>query len=228
MTARAEASTPKAASERYAGVQPWWRSTVASGIALSSWPVWPIMPVSWVTRGTRRAGNQALTSRSTLTNVIASPAPTSTRARMARLSWWDSASMTCPVAMTSAPVAMSRRGPSRSTETPTGICSPAYTSSCSTANVARMLAEAPNRWAAAMPATPSDVRCSTATTYAPSAADHTSQALLDVTAARTAPSSQRLSTPLSARATAPRAGSRPAPEAPATDDRLIRSSEEGR
>src|SRR4051794_26183830 len=39
-----------------------------------------------------------------------------------------------------------------------------------------MLAEAPNRWAASMPATPSDVRCRTATRYVSSATPHTSQA----------------------------------------------------
>ena len=46
-------------------------------------PSWPSVPVSWVTSGIRRAGNQVATSRSTQMNVIASPMPTKTRATSA-------------------------------------------------------------------------------------------------------------------------------------------------
>ena len=46
-------------------------------------PAWPRVPVTWVTKGIRRGGNQLLTSRSTQMNVIASPMPTNTRASSA-------------------------------------------------------------------------------------------------------------------------------------------------
>jgi hypothetical protein len=42
------------------------------------------LPVSWVTTGAWRTRNQTVTSRITLTNIAASPAPTSTRASTAK------------------------------------------------------------------------------------------------------------------------------------------------
>ena len=81
--------------------------------------------MSWVIRGTRRAGNHAPTSRSTEMNVSASPAPTSTRARYATGSLVVNASSSCPTAMTIAPAAINRRLPNRSSSNPTGTCSAA-------------------------------------------------------------------------------------------------------
>ena len=83
------------------------------------------MPVSWVSTGTRRTGNQAATSRSTEMNVSASPAPTSTRATMASGSTVVNASRSCPAAITVAPIAMRAREPKRSSSSPTGTCNPA-------------------------------------------------------------------------------------------------------
>jgi hypothetical protein len=55
---------------------------------------------------------------------------------------------------------------SESIRTPTGTWSPAYTSSCSTENVASVAAVIPKRPSVSDAATPSDERCSTATTAA--------------------------------------------------------------
>ena len=54
-------------------------SSATSGTAAAICPNWPRMPVSCVISGARWGGNHSATSRSTLMNVIASPAPTSTR-----------------------------------------------------------------------------------------------------------------------------------------------------
>jgi len=83
-------------------------------------PAWPISAVSWVTSGARPAGNHSETSRSTLMNVIASPAPTSTRAASpaGTLPAWASSSS--PAAISSAPATIIRREPIRSSSTPTG------------------------------------------------------------------------------------------------------------
>ncbi len=83
------------------------------------------MPVSCDISGIRRAGNHAETSRSTLMNVIASPAPTSTLASNAVEKSVERASASWPAAMVSAPATSSRREPNRSSSTPTGICSAA-------------------------------------------------------------------------------------------------------
>lgn len=80
------------------------------------------MPVSWVTSGARRAGNQAGTSRSTLMNVSASPAPTRTRASSPSGTVDAVASSTWPPAISRPPATISRRDPTRSSSTPTGIC----------------------------------------------------------------------------------------------------------
>ena len=61
------------------------------------------------------------------------------------------------------PQSSTLREPNRSTSSPTGICMPAYTSSCSIVNVASWDAEMSNRSVAASPATASDERWKTAT-----------------------------------------------------------------
>ena len=81
--------------------------------------------MSWVISGTVRPGNQKPMTRSTLMNVIASPAPTSTRAAMAVGTSVASASTSWPIAIVTPPATMSRRDPNRSSATPTGTCSPA-------------------------------------------------------------------------------------------------------
>ncbi len=60
-----------------------------------------------------------------LTNVTASPAPASSRPHTATGNDGASASTACPTATSTAPPAMSRRAPKRSTSTPAGICSAA-------------------------------------------------------------------------------------------------------
>src|SRR5262249_43483624 len=61
---------------------------------------------------------------------------------------------------------MSVREPTRSMSTPTGICMAAYTISCTTANDDSTAAVTWNRSVADTPATPTLVRCMTATRYA--------------------------------------------------------------
>ena len=80
------------------------------------------MPVTCVITGTWRGANHAGTRRMTLMNVIASPAPTSTRATTAQPASSASASRSWPAAMTTPPVTSSSREPNRSMRTPTGIC----------------------------------------------------------------------------------------------------------
>ena len=80
------------------------------------------MPVSWVITGTVRPGNHSDTIRSTLMNVIASPAPTSTRAATAVGTSSASPSRSWPAAIVSAPSRIIRREPNRSSATPTGTC----------------------------------------------------------------------------------------------------------
>ena len=81
--------------------------------------------MSWVISGTVRPGNHSETSRSTLMKVMASPAPTSTRAATAVGTSEASASTSWPAAIVSAPARIIRREPSRSSATPTGTCRPA-------------------------------------------------------------------------------------------------------
>src|SRR5215213_10171847 len=178
------------------------------------------MPVSCVNSGTRPAGNQLTTSRSTHTKVIASPAPTSTRATTASGRLVVNASSTCPAAMTKAPATISRFDPMRSSRIPIGTCSPAYTSSCSTAKAASMLAEAPKRSAASIPATPRDVRCSTATRYVSSATAHTSQPSRGTLAADDGASRAGLTHQLSQPGPAPPAGGADAQDRPQALARL--------
>lgn len=87
-------------------------------MAESTWPSWPSMPVSWESTGTRRAGNQRGTSRSTEMKVKASPMPTSTRPATASGSRSVSASSPCPAAMSTAPAAIITREPTRSSSSP--------------------------------------------------------------------------------------------------------------
>ena len=120
--------------------------------------------MSWVISGTIVPGNQNETTRSTLMKVIASPAPTSTRAATAVGTSSARASTSCPAAMVTAPARISRREPSRSRATPTGICRPAYTASWSTRNSETAEAPAEKRSCASTAATPSEARWNTATT----------------------------------------------------------------
>jgi len=116
---------PAQAVDRKAVVHPGPARRAANGTAESTCPNCPTMPVSWVTTGTRRAGNHCGTRRSTLRNVIASPAPTRTRATTAPVTPSANASSTWPLAITSAPVTTRRTDPNRSSSMPTGTCSPA-------------------------------------------------------------------------------------------------------
>ena len=136
-------------------------------------PSWPKMPVSWVISGTVRPVNHMPITRSTLMNVIASPAPTSTRATMAVGTSVATARRNWPAAIVSAPARIIRREPNRSSATPTGTCSAAYTASCSTRNSETADAPAENRSCASTAATPSEARWNTATAYAVSATSHT-------------------------------------------------------
>ena len=142
----------------------------------ATWPSWPSRPVTWVRIGTRLAGNHDGISRSTLTKVIASPVPTSIRATIAPPAEVVSASSTWPPAITSAPSAIIRREPRRSTSTPTGTCMTAYMTSCSTANSENSDAPIPNRTVAYSAATPSEERWNTATPYARTPTPQTNQA----------------------------------------------------
>ena len=89
---RTATSRPREAADVKAYCHPAWPSRATSGTALRIWPPWPASPVTCVISGTRRGGNQAVTSRSTLTNVIASPIPTSTRPSTASVTVSASAS----------------------------------------------------------------------------------------------------------------------------------------
>ena len=116
---------PSAAAETNAVLHPGPCSSAANGSADSTWPDCPSRPVSWVINGTRRGGNQAVTTDSTLMNVSASPRrPAPVRSPPAA-AWSARASTSCPVAMMSAPATISRRAPKRSSSMPTGTCSTA-------------------------------------------------------------------------------------------------------
>ncbi len=121
-------------------------------------PHWPSSAVQAVSTGLRIGGNHDAISRSTLMNTIASPMPTKIRAATAPAYAVVTAKPSWATVISTAPVNSSRCGPYRSISTPTGICMPAYTSSCSTVNVDSCDAEISNRSVAASPATPSDDR----------------------------------------------------------------------
>ena len=95
------------------------------GTAEMNWPICPNPAVSCVNRGVTRSGNHAGNRRIADRNALASPAPMSTRARMAMGYDAVSARTIWPVAMTSAPTTMVRRAPNRSMASPTGICASA-------------------------------------------------------------------------------------------------------
>jgi hypothetical protein len=95
--------------------------------------------------------------------VMASPAPTSTRAAIAVGTSVASASTNWPAAIVSAPARIMRREPNRSSATPTGTCRAAYTASWRTRNNETAEAPAENRSWASTAATPSEARWKTAT-----------------------------------------------------------------
>ena len=66
-----------------------------------------------------------MTSRITLTKIIASPAPSSARAATATGNEVAKANISCPPVIITSPTSSSRREPNRSSSTPTGICRPA-------------------------------------------------------------------------------------------------------
>ena len=68
-----------AAAEPKAAVHPATCRSARNGTAERICPAWHRIVVSWVTIGTRRAGNHRGSSASTATKTIASPTPTSTR-----------------------------------------------------------------------------------------------------------------------------------------------------
>ena len=112
--------------------------------------------------GLCRSPNHSATTRMTLTKIIASPAPTSIRASTPSSNVPTTANSSWPPVIRASPVRMSSLEPYRSSRTPTGTCSAAYTSSWRTVNVASWVPEISNRSAASSPATPSEVRWKTA------------------------------------------------------------------
>ena len=80
------------------------------------------MLVTCTSIGTRTAENQNGNSLITLVNVMASPVPISTRATIAGAREVEYASDSCPRAMISAPVPITRRDPNRSASSPAGTC----------------------------------------------------------------------------------------------------------
>src|SRR5689334_10000852 len=170
------ASRPTPAAMSKVGVHPAACSPATSGNAATIWPACPSSPVSWVTSGARPAGNQAGISRSTLMNVIASPAPTSTRAASPSDRLLAVAISSWPPDMNTAPTTIMRREPTRSSTTPTGTCIPAYTASWTTPSRESTPALMPKRCWASRPATPSEARWKTATVYAKTPSPHITQA----------------------------------------------------
>ena len=176
-TATATAATrPTPAAVTNVGVQPAACRPATSGNAATTCPACPSSPVSWVTRGARRAGNHAGISRSTLMNVIASPAPTSTRAASPSDRLPAAAISSCPPAMSTAPATIMRREPTRSSTTPTGTCIPAYTASWTTPSSDSTPALIPKRCCASRPATPSEARWKTRHRVREDAKSHITQA----------------------------------------------------
>ena len=153
-----------AAAPRKVGVQPTPCRAAASGNEAAMAPTWPSCPVSWVMSGLCRVPNHRAATRITLTKIIASPAPTSTRARTPSSKVPTTEKSSWPPVIRASPVRIIRLDPNRSSSTPTGTCRAAYTSSWSTVNVASWVPEMWNRSAASSPATPRDVRWKTART----------------------------------------------------------------
>jgi hypothetical protein len=104
----------------YATHHPLSDSSARNGTAESTWPSCPQNPVSWMTSGTRRGGNQCGTSRSTEMNVSASPSPRTARAAIAAGRDSVNASVSWPVAISAPPVTISAFDPNLSSRTPAG------------------------------------------------------------------------------------------------------------
>ncbi len=138
-----------------------WRAK-ANGAAAMIAPIWPTWPVIWVTTGAWRTRNHSATSRITLTKIVASPAPSTALASTATGNDVAYANISCPSDISASPASSSTRDPYRSSSTPIGICSPAYTISWSTTKNDSWAAEIPNRSWASNPATPSELRLKTA------------------------------------------------------------------
>ncbi len=175
------ATSDTADAERNAVVHPWLCSSIDNGIADRTCPSAPTVPRSWDANGRVRPENQLESSRRTEINVIASPAPTRMRPRIAIPILGATARVACPATISPAPRRMRNRGPTRSSTIPMGICRPAYTMSCTTASVDSTAAEISNRSVASTPATPRELRCSTAMTYAKVATPNISQDRLEFT-----------------------------------------------
>ena len=120
--------------------------------------------MSWVTSGACRTRNHTVTSRITLTKIVASPAPSSARASTASGNDVAKANASCPMVIRARPLSSRTRDPYRSSSTPIGICSPAYTTSWSTVKNDSCVAEIPKRAVASSPATPSELRLKMART----------------------------------------------------------------
>jgi hypothetical protein len=157
-------TTPTPTLMRYVAVQPRASSAYSIGTAATTVPSCPVTPVSWVMSGTRSGANHVITRRSTLMKTMASPAPTRSRAPSATGYSVARAKPSWPTVMLLIPARSSRRGPKRSTSSPTGTCMTTYTSSCTMVKVASAAADRSNRSMASMPATPSDDRWNTAST----------------------------------------------------------------
>ena len=109
-------------------------------------------------------------------NTGASPAPRRKRAPRASAKLSVKAIAACPTAISSEPATKTRIGPKRSSRCPAGICIAAYTATCVTDRSARPVACVSNRSSASTPATPSAVRCTSATKYTKRAAAKTATA----------------------------------------------------
>ena len=118
-------STPIAATDTYAVVQPAPVSSAKNGTAESTWPSCPQMPVSCVTRGTCSGENQCGTSRSTEMNVTASPRPTTARAADRRGQRFGEREHQLARRHQAAPETISALEPNRSSSSPAGTCAPA-------------------------------------------------------------------------------------------------------
>ena len=144
-------------------VQPASPSRAANGIAESTWPSWPRFPSHWLSTGTRRGGNHAFTSRSAATKVVASPAPTSIRPTTATGSVSEKATTTWPADHQRRPDGDDGLRPEPVDEHPDRHLQQRVDEQLHDAERRqRGGGDASNRSAAATPATPSVLRCSTA------------------------------------------------------------------
>ena len=92
-------------------VQPSSLRRYDSGPAAAIAPSCPVRPVSWVTIGACRTRNQIVTSRITLTNTIASPAPTTARAATAPPKEVEKAKASWPAVISTSPASSMAREP---------------------------------------------------------------------------------------------------------------------